>query len=244
MKKLIVQKTVQLILLLLAAAGCVAGVILIPGLFHEIANSRSLMIVCGMLLGVLILEFIFMILDLRAYARQSKNFYALNYAVKNDSAPAKNDSAENSGEREKSNMDQLMKEYTGDRGFQKDMAAVLFDLTGLAEIRRQYGRGEADLALRRFRVILKLAAVDRCAIAQNEANQFLAFFESTDRTGLDSFLSRIDEQISETNREDRKFAPLFYVRVIYYHDREFALDFDSLLQILQRRMKETLRGGK
>lgn len=189
MKKLDIAKTIQLIIFIIVTLVCGGMILLNPELYHLVAADTRIRLICGLLWLVLFLSFLFIGLDFWLYSSWKKDFRELDFAVHSDPV---------AGIANRFSCDALIEKYL-DKPLPENMGCVMFDLTSIAEINKQYGHVQGNLLIRDFSNILRTASLNLCFVGRNGGNKFLALFEDTDQKKMDTFLFRVKQKTSDYN---------------------------------------------
>ena len=189
MKKLDIAKTIQLIVFIIVALVCAVLILLNPELYHMIAADSRVRLICGLLWLVLFISFLFIFLDFSLLSSWKKDFRELNYAVHSDPV---------AGIANRFSCDAIIEKYL-DQPLPENMGCVMFDLTNISEINKDYGHIQGNILIRDFSNILRMTSLNLCFVGRNGGNKFIALFEDTDRKRIDMFLSRVEQKVAEHN---------------------------------------------
>lgn len=223
MKKLERIKTTELFALMALSLLCFYLIIVRSNVYHTIADNRELQLVCVLLWVTLFTAFIFVFLDFSLYSKQKNEFNALDYAVHSDSlAKIAN----------RQGIDDLIEQYI-DKPLPLHMGCIMFLLTSLNEVNKQ-SRAEGNMQIRNFSIILKLASTDICFVGRNGGNVFMAIFEDTTREKINSFINRIEEKVSENNK-NRENLPMYYQYGLAFEENEDIRSINALISLANKR---------
>lgn len=226
MKKLEIIKTLQLFIFLGLSALCLYLVVK-TGIYHLIADSRQLQIICLLLWVSLFVSFIFVFIDFSLYSKQKNDYNALDYAVHSDPL---------AGIANRQGIDEIIDQYV-DAPLPDNMGAAMFLLTSLNEINRNHTRIQGNAQIRSFSTMLKLASVDVAFVGRNGGNVFLAIFSDTDQDKIDGFVNRIRDKVIEYNR-DKKNLPMYYQYGVAFREDPPAQTINALISTASKRAHE------
>lgn len=226
MKKLENLKTVQLIVYICLTLLCFILIVFNRHVYGDVSSDPSMRIVTIMLWIVMAVSFFFIFLDFTFYSIQKKNIESLSKAVKND--PMANIA-------NRLSCDEIIETYL-DKPLPEDFGCIMFDLSNIVSINRNYGRLKGNQAIKKFSVILKMASVGHCFVGRNGGNQFLALFEECSDEKMQSFLDRVARKVSENNA-DPDAVPLEYTYGQAFHENLKDEDITSLISLASRRAR-------
>ena len=225
MKKYTAYKTIQLILLIAVAAGVIAWVFPNAEVYHQVAVSPTTKLLAGALWAVLLVSFIFVLLDYLFFFNHLKEYKEMDLAVHADPL---------SGIANRFSCDIMIEKYL-DRPLPEDIGCIMFELTNIKEINRLFGHLQGNMAIRDFSNILRLSSDELCFVGRNGGNKFLAIFEQCSNEEMDKFLGRISQRVLAHNR-DVVNSPLEYSYGIAFHEGEGAKDITQLISLANSRI--------
>lgn len=228
MKKLDIAKTIQLIVFIIVALVCAVLILLNPELYHMIAADSRVRLICGLLWLVLFISFLFIFLDFSLLSSWKKDFRELNYAVHSDPV---------AGIANRFSCDAIIEKYL-DQPLPENMGCVMFDLTNISEINRDYGHIQGNILIRDFSNILRMTSLNLCFVGRNGGNKFIALFEDTDRKRIDMFLSRVEQKVAEHNAIANTY-PIKYQYGIAFHDGVAAPTVTDLIALSFKRINQS-----
>lgn len=230
MKKLERFKTAQLFIFMFMALLCFYLIVIRSNVYHLIAESKELQLVCILLWATLFTAFFFVFMDLFMYSKQKIKFNALDYAANSDSLTS---IANRQG------IDEIIDKYV-DAPLTSEMGCAMFLLTSLNEINKNHSRAEGNAHIRNFSVILKLASTDICFVGRNGGNVFLAIFEKTSREIMEGFMDRIATKVAEYNKKNT--LPMVYESGMAYIDDIENPTINGLISLANKRARKNLGG--
>lgn len=229
MKKLDTLKSIQLIIYIIIAGVCFYLIVIHSNVYHLIADSKELQLVCLLLWGTLFIAFLFIFIDFSMYARQKKDFKALDYAVHSDPlAKIAN----------RSGCDEVIEKYAN-KELPTNMCVIMLFLTSLNDINKTQSRTEGNKQIRSFSIILKLASVNMCFVGRNGGNVFMAIFEDTTKENIDLFLDRVETKVIEHNKDHQNLA--MHYQYGYAYHVEDAKEVGDLISIANQKGREADR---
>ncbi len=172
-----------------------------PSLRAEIFRSApsTTLFVCVWLL--LLVDYVFLLLDFRALSVTKSDYNELYSAVYADQA---------SGLPNRFSCDVMIDKYSGS-SLPAELSCVIVNLTSLFEINDRLGHAEGNRALREFSSIISSAAVSLCFVGRNGGNKFLAIFEQGGRVEIDSFLALLRAKVDSYNAHNPDAALVYSV---------------------------------
>lgn len=225
MKKYTAYKTVQLVLFILVAVVVIAWVFPNSGIYHEVAVNPTMKLLAGALWAVLLLSFVFILLDYVFFFNHLKEYKEMDLAVHSDPL---------SGIANRFSCDIMIEKYL-DKPLPEDMGCIMFDLTNIQQINRLFGHLQGNMAIRDFSNILRLSSDELCFVGRNGGNKFLAIFEHCTEDDIQKFLDRISMRVENHNR-DVMNSPLEYAYGKAFHE-EGVKDITGLVSLANSRIK-------
>lgn len=229
MKKLERIKTIQLIVYIVLLVLCFALVVFNHDVYHAITESSSLITVTVLLWISVAASFFFMFLDFTYYAKLEKDASALKTNVHADP---------NADIANRLSCDEMIEKYL-DQPLPENFGCIMFALTNIQDINKQYGHAAGNQVIKHFSGILKLASTEHCFVGRNGGNQFLALFENGSEESIKEFLARVREE-TETHNAMENTYPIQYTSGIAFHESDPEVsDITSLIALAGRRAQET-----
>ena len=225
MKKYTAYKTIQLILFILLAVLVLAWIFPNTEVYHLVAQNATVKLLAGALWAVMLLSFIFIFLDYTFFFGYRKEYKEMDLAVHSDPL---------SGIANRFSCDVLIEKYL-DKPLPENMCAVMFDLSNIQEINKQYGHLQGNMAIRDFSNILRLSSDELCFVGRNGGNKFLAIFEDCTDEDVDKFLDRVEQRVTNHNC-DVKNSVLKYSYGKAFHEDESVKDITNLISLANSRI--------
>jgi len=224
MKKLGILKIVQLtitILLTLVSLIC----LMTPGVKQFVFADGGATVLFFVVWVILIVNYVFILLDLRVIANTKLDFNSLYEAAYADPV---------SGMPNRFSCDVLIDKYR-DEELPEDIGCVMIEMTNLPEINSKYTHSAGNKALKRFSAILTTASLSQCFVGRNGGNKFLAIFEKCDQAALDNFLASIDAGLASYQKEDGA-VPISYRAGTALNSEERLRQITELIALANRRV--------
>lgn len=220
-------KTIELLIFFGIAGLCFYMIVVESNVYHLIADSSELQLVCSLLWGSLFVAFVFIFIDLSLYGKQKKTINALDYAVHSDSlAKIAN----------RQGIDEVIDKYV-DMPLPENIGCAMFILTSLNDINKSHTRAEGNAQIRNFSIILKLASADVCFVGRNGGNIFMAIFENANSMQVEAFMDRVNEKVREYNRKKGNLPMYFQVGLAYHEDKSVE-SINDLIALASKRSRE------
>ncbi len=227
MKKFDIYKTIQLILFIVLTGVSIYSVLFTPEVFHTVATNFSVRIICILLWIVLGISFLFLFLDFSFFGSFKQDYRDLNFAVHSDPV---------AGIANRFSCDAIIEKYL-DQPLPENIGCVMFSLTNIMEINKLYGHIKGNHLIKDFSNILRMASVDLCFIGRNGGNTFLALFEDTDRTHIETFLERVHSKVDSHNSGSSTY-PIVYKYGIAFHEGDSVKTITELIALSNRRISD------
>lgn len=225
MKLFKILKTIQL-LLFAAIAG--AGLYILfsnEKLYHLIGSDADVRLLSIILWLVLILSFVFLLLDFSGFHKLKQEFYTMSHARYSDPV---------SGIANRYSCDVLIEKYT-DRPLPEDMGCIMFELTNITDINRSHGHAAGNRLIRDFSHILTRTSVDLCFVGRNGGNKFLAIFENSSPTEMNLLLDRVAHKMEQYN-ENTDHETALYQYGLSYNAQDHAASLTELIALANSRI--------
>ena len=227
MKKYNMFKTIQLIIFIILSVICLCMILINPDVFHLVANDRHFLLLCLMLWIILAISFIGFFMDMNFIASNKKDFNELDFAVHSDPI---------SGIANRYSCDALIEQYL-DKPLDPKIGCVMFDLTSLTEINKQYGHAQGNATIREFSTILQTTAVDLCFVGRNGGNKFMALFENGSMDKILFLISRIKQKVDIYNDLNPN-CRMDYLYGIAFNEGESVKTITELISLANKRIYE------
>ena len=189
MKKFNTFKIVQLILLIILTAVSLY-MLMQPEVKQYIFDSTPATILFIIVWAVLLVTFIFLLIDFSLISSMKMNYHNLYDVAYSDPL---------SGIPNHFSCDTIIEKYY-DKKLPDDIACVMIDLSNLPEINTLYDHRTGNKVLKDFSGILSTAAVSLCFVGRNGGNKFLAIFENCTDEKLNTFLNRVTDRVDQYNQ--------------------------------------------
>lgn len=189
MKKFNTFKIVQLILLIILTAVSLY-MLMQPEVKQYIFDSTPATILFIIVWAVLLVTFIFLLIDFSLISSMKMNYHNLYDVAYSDPL---------SGIPNRFSCDTIIEKYY-DKKLPDDIACVMIDLSNLPEINTLYDHRTGNKVLKDFSGILSTAAVSLCFVGRNGGNKFLAIFENCTDEKLNTFLDRVTDRVDQYNQ--------------------------------------------
>lgn len=228
MKKQDRLKIVQLIVMIVFAAVCVASVVMDPEIYYRVAHDGSVRRICVLLWLSLGLAFVFILLDFNFSSTFKKDYRELDFAVHSDPL---------SGLANRLSADAMIEKYL-DKPVPEDFACVMIDLANIRQINELYGHLAGNTLIREFSEVLNTASAGACYVARNGGNKFLAIFEKAEKGSVEGFLERVDTAVKSYNRGHAP-CPIYYRMGAAFQKIQNAKTVPELIALANKRIYET-----
>lgn len=189
MKKFNTFKIVQLILLIILTAVSLY-MLMQPEVKQYIFDSTPATILFIIVWAVLLVTFIFLLIDFSLISSMKMNYHNLYDVAYSDPL---------TGIPNRFSCDTIIEKYY-DKKLPDDIACVMIDLSNLPEINTLYDHRTGNKVLKDFSGILSTAAVSLCFVGRNGGNKFLAIFENCTDEKLNTFLERVTDRVDQYNQ--------------------------------------------
>ena len=199
MKKYTFYKTLQLILFLAVTIAVLAWIFPQTDVYHLVAQNATTRLLAATLWLVMLLVFVFIFLDYAYFFDYRKEYKEMDLAVHSDPL---------TGIANRFSCDILIEKYV-DKNLPDHVGCIMLNMTNIQDINRLYGHLQGNMAIRDFSNILRLCSSELCFVGRNGGNKFLAIFEDCDEEKMQLFLDRVDQRVTNHNR-DVVNAPLTY----------------------------------
>lgn len=189
MKKFNTFKIIELVLLLALAVASLY-MLMQPEVKQYIFDTRPATILFVIVWIVLLVTFIFLLIDFSLISSMKLNYHNLYDVAYSDPL---------SGMPNRFSCDTIIEKYY-DKKLPDDIACLMIDLSNLPEINTLYDHTTGNKVLKDFSSILSTSAVSLCFVGRNGGNKFLAIFENCTDDKIQTFLDRVADRVQQNNR--------------------------------------------
>lgn len=230
MKKFDIFKTIQLILFVILAGVSLLIILTDSALYRTVADDAHVRALCILLWVSFVLSFLFIFMDFSLFSSFKKDYKELDYAVSQDPV---------SGIANRYSCDSLIEKYL-DRPLPRNIGCIMFDLTNIREVNREYGHMKGNRLIYDFSGILQASSINLCFVGRNGGNKFIALFENCSAHKLNVFLERVADRVGLYNSETDA-APILYRYGTAYRENKSVQTITDLIALSNRRIyvKET-----
>lgn len=191
-KRFELMKTLQLLILIAISAVGLAVIFTDGALYQMVGRDPSVRILCILLWLTLGLSFAGVFVDFSTHSSFKKDYRELDYAVYNDRL---------AGIANRYSCDAMIEKYM-DKPLPDDVGCVMLDLLNIREINDAYGHLKGNETIQEFSNMLHTASLGICFVGRNGGNKFMALFEECDEARVNSFLTRVQQQVEMHNARD------------------------------------------
>lgn len=225
MKKFDLFKTIQLLLFIVLAGLGIYIIFTDKELYRLIATDSHIRAICALLWAVLAVAFIFTFLDFTLFSTFKKDYRELNYAVSSDPV---------AGIANRYSCDTVIEKYL-DKPLPEDVGCIMFDLSNIKDINRDYGHLIGNTLIYDFSNILHLSSMDIGFVGRNGGNKFLVLIENCSNEKLKTFLDRISKRVEEHNLSENSI-PIRYEYGIAFHEDDSIGSITELIALSNNRI--------
>lgn len=227
MKKYSLYKTIQLVLLILLVVAVLFYIFPNDSAFHAVANDPTTRLLGAALWGVLVFNFLFILLDYAFFFNCKREYKEMELAANSDPV---------SGIANRFSCDVLIEKYIG-KDLPDNIGAIMISISNIQEVNRIYGHLQGDLAIRDFSNILRISSSDLCFVGRNGGNKFLAIFEDGSDEKMALFLGRVKQRVNiHNNNMDN--TPIAYGYGMAFSGDGDSKDITSLIALANSRLNE------
>lgn len=191
-KRFELMKTLQLLILIAISAVGLAVIFTDGALYQMVGRDPSVRILCILLWLTLGLSFAGVFVDFSTHSSFKKDYRELDYAVYNDRL---------AGIANRYSCDAMIEKYM-DKPLPDDVGCVMLDLLNIRELNDAYGHLKGNETIQEFSNMLHTASLGICFVGRNGGNKFMALFEECDEARVNSFLTRVQQQVEMHNARD------------------------------------------
>ena len=182
-------KTCQLFVMIAIAALALAAILRDDALYQMVGRDPSVRTLCILLWVALALSFIGIFWDFSNHSSMKKDYRELDYAVYNDHI---------AGIANRYSCDAMIEKYL-DRPLPDTLGCVMMDLLNIREINDAHGHLKGNETIQEFSNMLHAASLGLCFVGRNGGNKFMALFENCDEGKINTFLTRVHQQVEFYN---------------------------------------------
>ena len=227
MKKFNTFKLVQLTILIILTLFSFY-LLMQPDIKQYIFSSTPATILFIMVWIVLLVNFIFLLIDFNLISSIKLNYHNLYDVAYADQL---------SGIPNRFSCDTIIEKYY-DKLLPEDIGCVMIDLTNLPEVNSLYNHTVGNKLLKDFSSILSTAAVSLCFVGRNGGNKFLAIFENCTGEKIQTFLDRIEDRVSQHNQAPDSISIEYQIGTAL-NSEEHLDQITRLISLANNRIAET-----
>ena len=227
MKKFNTFKLVQLTILIILTLFSFY-LLMQPDIKQYIFSSTPATILFIMVWIVLLVNFIFLLIDFNLISSIKLNYHNLYDVAYADQL---------SGIPNRFSCDTIIEKYY-DNLLPEDIGCVMIDLTNLPEVNSLYNHTVGNKLLKDFSSILSTAAVSLCFVGRNGCNKFLAIFENCTGEKIQTFLDRIEDRVSQHNQAPDSISIEYQIGTAL-NSEEHLDQITRLISLANNRIAET-----
>lgn len=227
MKKLNIFKIVHLILLFIITVFSILVVSSSKSIYTNIFSNPDLTILCGLIWILLVMSFLFLILDFTFFKNFKIDYNKLNQVAYSDPV---------SGIPNRYSCDVLIEKYINIKA-PDNIGCVMIDLTNLSETSKLYGYLKGNELIKQFSTILISSSLSLCFVGRNGGNKFLAIFENTEEKKLNIFLERVAYRVDQINQSGSEL-PMKYEAGMALNSIEHLEHLTDLISLANRRITD------
>lgn len=226
MKRYTRFKTIQAIIYTFLTAIGLWTIFFHTEIFQNVGSNKNLMILCLLLWISYGLSFIFIFLDIRYLSNYRIAYSQLDQAVHTDTV---------AGIANRYSCDAIIEKYA-DKPLPKNIASIMFDLTNIQQINKDFGHSAGNKAIHDFSTIIKLASFNYCFVGRNGGNKFLALFEDAKSENIQAFLEKLSIKTDEYNKTTD--CPIEYRFGVAFDEGESIETINQLIALSNKRIYE------
>ena len=157
-----------------------------------IGRNRQVRFLSTLLWLTMGISFLFVFWDFTTHSSFKKDYRELDYAVHNDHI---------AGIANRYSCDAMIDKYV-DQELPDHIGCVMLDLSNIREINEQYSHAKGNEMIQVFSQMLQTASLGVCFVGRNGGNKFMALFEECEEKKLNTFLTRVNQQVEQHNRKE------------------------------------------
>lgn len=227
MKKYTSFKVLQLALLVVLTILSLF-LLLKPEVKQFVFSSRPATILFFVVWGLLLISFIFLLIDFNLISSIKLNYHNLYGVAYSDPV---------SGMPNRFSCDTIIEKYY-DKKLPASVGCIMIDLSNLPEINNLYTHATGNRVLKDFSDILSMAATSLCFVGRNGGNKFLALFENCTEENIDLFLHRIEDRVAQHNQAADSIA-IEYHTGIALNSEEHLDQITRLIALANKRISRS-----
>lgn len=232
MKRFSIFKVIQLSILIIMSLISIF-LLLKPSVKHYVFSSRPATTLFVMIWLVLIISFIFILIDLRLISSMKSNYHSLYGVAYSDPL---------SGIPNRFSCDILIEKYV-DSKLPADIGCIMIDITNLPDINNSYSHAIGNRTIKEFSDILFSCSLSLCFVGRNGGNKFLAIFEDCTQDKLNSFLKKVADHVAFRNRRPDAI-PIEYRAGSALNSHEKLSNITDLIALANKRIYEASETGR
>lgn len=227
MKRFSVFKVIQLSILIIMSLISVF-LLLRPAVKQYVFSSVPATVLFVVIWVILIVDFIFILIDLKLISSMKSNYHSLYGVAYSDPL---------SGIPNRFSCDVLIEKYIDSR-LPDGIGCVMIDFTNLPDINNSYSHAVGNRTIKEFSDILFSCSLSLCFVGRNGGNKFLAIFEDCTQEKVNSFLRKVQDRVAYHNKKQDS------VRIDYragsaLNSAEHLSSITELIALANRRIYET-----
>lgn len=230
MKKYDKVKTIQLFIFL---AVTITGLYIIfsnENLYRMIAENKYVGLFFVVLWVLILLSFVFMIMDFRAIHYLKLNVNELDRLVFSDPV---------SGIANRYSCDAIIEKYL-DKPLPPEVGCVTFAITNLKDINSTYSHSAGNIAIKAFSAILANESKGNCFVGRNGGDKFLAIFTDCSHEKITAYIERVEKNTSGYNSK-AAMGKIKFEYGVAFNEGDSISDISSLISLSNRRAIEKYR---
>lgn len=225
MKKYDHLKIIQLILFFSLTIFCLILVFINPDIYHKIAVDNTTQIVFFIIWITLGMSLFFIYLDLAFLSRNKKSLRELDYAIHSDPL---------AGIANRYGCDSVIESYM-ERHLPESLGIIMMEITNISEINNVVGHLAGNRVISLFSTFLITSSRDLCFVGRNGGNKFLAIFEEGSEEKFQTFMERINGELSIYN-ENPDIYPIKCSYGISYQAKDHCSSIVHLIALSNHRL--------
>lgn len=227
MKKYTSFKILQMAILVVLAILSLF-LLLKPEVKQFVFSSRPATILFFLVWGLLLISFIFLMIDYNLISSIKLNYHTLYGVAYSDPV---------SGMPNRFSCDTIIEKYY-DKKLPEDIGCVMIDFSNLTKINTMYTHADGNRLLKEFSNILSTAAASICFVGRNGGNKFLAIFEDCTEEKISLFFRRMEDCVAAHNKTPDAITIEYRTGVALNSD-EHLDQITQLIALANRRIEQS-----
>lgn len=227
MKHFSVFKIMQLSILVIMSLISIF-LLLRPSVKQYIFSSTPATILFFVVWLILILSFLFLLIDLKLISSMKSNYHSLYGVAYSDPL---------AGIPNRFSCDVLIEKYI-DSKLPEGIGCIMIDFTNLPDINNSYSHAVGNKTIKDFSDILFACSLSLCFVGRNGGNKFLAIFEDCTQEKLNSFLKKLEDRVAYHNKRSDAIV-IEYRAGSALNSREHLSSITELIALANKRIYET-----